>query len=252
MKTPIAIIVALAALGISTAALAQQPGDAEELPVPEEKSVLVQPESTNQSTNESQLQPPPLLVPPESPETVDDDSLRSRIEQFLQFPSRPDAAPELERAPPAAPSVPPQQLSNRRLTAPAAPNLGVPNGEAPGVFVPPPADRGNGPLLVNPRVQIAPPVEGIAGRPAQVRIKDGEKRFPGAVPTTVKVYAPHNPKREAFGLASPQFVEVWVPPFAPREVKRNRDGSEVKLDFGDYEVEVHFRRDGRIEVDYDD
>ncbi len=240
MTKPTSLFAAIVSLALAASAMAQEAAqnanNAEELPAPEEKSVLV--------NREDQLQPPLLLTPPRLPNV--------RTAQPERFASPPPPADGGDRVP--VTNEPRENgFAPQRLVAPAAPNLGSTDFAA-GAFVPIPVQRANGPLLVNPGVQVAPQVAavGVAGRAAPVRIKDGEKRFPGGVVTTVKVYAPANPKREAFGLASPQFVEVWVPPFAPQEVKRNRDGSEIKLDFGEYEVKVHFRRDGRIEVDYDD
>jgi hypothetical protein len=46
-------------------------------------------------------------------------------------------------------------------------------------------------------------------------------------------------------------VSVYVPPHARERVHVGKHGREVKLDYGEYEVEVEVE-DGYIEIDYDD
>ena len=218
--------ICIAAAGI---AVAQQQSEPEELPVPEERSVLVDPAP--------KLEPPQLIDEPTVPEVAQPSGQQHRVLDEL--------------LPPPLPFAEQDQPNRPRLAAPAAPNLGAPHLGAPMVEQPM-----RGPRLAPPQGQPLAPAEVHVGAvvvdAVPVRIKDAEKRYPGAVPTTVKVHAPHNPRRGVVLYPSPQFIEVWVPPFPPRKVDYNRDGSEVELDFGDYEVEVHWRRDGRIEVDYDD
>jgi hypothetical protein len=261
---------------MSCAAVAQTP--AEELPVPPPVAPAAESEANKPNDEKSVLVPPELAAPPQ----LNQPSNRPATPQSTPQ-STPQATPPAEAANQprrlAAPAAPNLGGAEFGAAGRPRPQFADPQAAPHPLAAPPlPGDRPGLPQLlpqlleqhVLPRLEahLPPPPGGlpprgplargpvvrgpVAGALAPVRVKDREKVHPGGVLTTVEVHAPHNPKREAIGLASPQYVEVVVPPFPPREVKHNRDGSEVKLDFGDYEVKVHFRRDGRIEVDYDD
>lgn len=78
---------------------------------------------------------------------------------------------------------------------------------------------------------------------AKVRVKDRDNIYPRAIPKCIAIRAPHGP-----GCV---FVKVFVPPYPAREVDVEDGGRKLKLDYGDYEVEVE-SDDGRITIDYDD
>jgi hypothetical protein len=81
-----------------------------------------------------------------------------------------------------------------------------------------------------------------------VRVKDGDDVAPGAVPIVVAVRDPNTCRKEPAGLV---FVQVCVPTCPLCKVRVNRWGTEVKLDYGKYEVEIR-SRNGLVTIDYDD
>jgi len=79
-----------------------------------------------------------------------------------------------------------------------------------------------------------------------VRVKDADDMCPDGVSVVIAVRDP-NCRRGETGFV---FVKVCVPPCNGR-VRVNKWGTEVELDYGEYEVEIK-SRNGLVTVDYDD
>lgn len=116
-----------------------------------------------------------------------------------------------------------------------------PEGPAPVVPVAP-AEPGE--LLHPPRPAAPPSGETVMpSGPPVLTLQD----FARAIPTTggtFEVFFLHPHVRQ------PVKVTFSLPPGYPRRVRVGRD--EIELDYGRFEVEIEFRRDGRVKVTYDD
>lgn len=85
-----------------------------------------------------------------------------------------------------------------------------------------------------------------------VRVKDPDHIAPGAVPVVVAVRDP-NLCRHSCTCCEERlvYVEICVPPCPMQKLRISPCRTYMKLDYGDYEVEIT-SRDGCITVDYDD
>lgn len=84
-----------------------------------------------------------------------------------------------------------------------------------------------------------------------VRIEDAHKIAPNAVPVVVAVRDPHLPPHHTGCATGIVYVEVCVPPCPMRSLKISPCRTRIRMDFGDYEVDIRSTRD-QIVVDYDD
>jgi hypothetical protein len=96
-----------------------------------------------------------------------------------------------------------------------------------------------GPLIGPPALRPAPPIP-IPTRPPTLReFAAGFQPIPG----THKVVVMH-PR-----TCAPVCVTFCLPPGCPKiEVQKD----EIRFDYGKYDVEIEFRKNGRVEVEYDD
>ncbi len=84
-----------------------------------------------------------------------------------------------------------------------------------------------------------------------VVIKDACEVAPNAVPVVIAVRNPHLGRYRSRGcVESLVYVEVLVPPCPPQRVRVSACKTRVRLDFGQYEVDIT-SRNGRVEIDYD-
>jgi hypothetical protein len=96
--------------------------------------------------------------------------------------------------------------------------------------------------VVAPRIEVGQFVVGDVPLYPRVKVSDIDDAHPRAVP---RIMAIRNPSGR--GMA---FVKVLAPPVPPSDVDTDDDGRKLKLEWGDYSVEVE-SDDGRIEIDYD-
>jgi hypothetical protein len=97
-----------------------------------------------------------------------------------------------------------------------------------------------------PTEHVAVPVQTLHVAPAvyhNVRVRQGWKAHPCAVPMQVAVPDPCNPCCQVC-------VEICVPPCRVADIRCKRCGSGVVYDFGKYEVEIK-QRGELLVVDYD-
>lgn len=84
-----------------------------------------------------------------------------------------------------------------------------------------------------------------------VVIKDACQVAPNAVPVVVAVRNPHLGRFRSRGcIESLVYVEVLVPPCPPQRVRVSPCKTKIRLDFGEYEVDIT-SRNGCVEIDYD-
>jgi hypothetical protein len=121
----------------------------------------------------------------------------------------------------------------------------VARAQAPEAVIPPPA---------LPAAPAEPPLsygsvvrQQVALYP-HVRVKDADDVAPGALPIVVAVRDPNCAHPKAAGVV---FVKVCVPIGAPCKVRVNKRGTELELDYGEYEIEIRSER-GVVTIDYDD
>jgi hypothetical protein len=143
-------------------------------------------------------------------------------------------------APPKPPRSARLQPPPEPIPSPApAPSAAIPSAAIPSAAMP------------------SAPVEGLAygsivSSPValypHVRVKDGDDVAPGAVPVVVAVRDPNPCRREPAGLV---FVQVCVPTCPLCKLRVNRWGTEVKLDYGKYEVKIRSHA-GTVTVNYND
>lgn len=86
----------------------------------------------------------------------------------------------------------------------------------------------------------------------RVRVKDRDEAAPHCITVVVAVADP-NPCPDAFHVTGPSsvFVPICVPRCPLRDMKVDKGGSRIKLDYGEYTVELK-SKDGVVTVDYDD
>ena len=84
---------------------------------------------------------------------------------------------------------------------------------------------------------------------AHVHVESAYRIAPNAVPTLVAVRDP-NLGRFRSCIEQMVYVEVLVPPSAPRRVKVSACRTRIRMDYGRYEVTI-VSRDGHVTVEYD-
>jgi hypothetical protein len=108
----------------------------------------------------------------------------------------------------------------------------------------------------------APPLEGVplgklsygsivSGPVAlypHVRVKDADDAAPGGASVIVAVRDPNAGRRSPAGIV---FVKICVPLCPLEKIKCNKWGTEIELDYDDYEIEIE-SCDGVVTIDYDD
>jgi len=105
------------------------------------------------------------------------------------------------------------------------------------------------PIVIAPQStpeNVAVPVQTLHVAPAlyqNVKVRQGWKAHPCAVPMQVAVTDPCNPCCQVC-------VEICVPPCAVADIRCTRRGNGVVYDFGKYEVEIK-QRGELLVVDYD-
>ena len=121
----------------------------------------------------------------------------------------------------------------------------VPPQTVPPVNVLPPVNQG--PVMNMPH-QIGEIVDCQVPLATCVQIEDECDIAPNAVPIIVAVRDPNAP----LDRCHPQmaYVEICVPPCPPRSLRVSPCQTEIKMDFGQYDVEIK-SRNGVIVVDYD-
>ena len=83
-----------------------------------------------------------------------------------------------------------------------------------------------------------------------VRVEDACNIAPNAVPVVVAVRDPNLPPHYNGCVESVIYVEVCVPPCPLQQLVISPCKSRIKMDFGDYQVELKSRR-GMVVIDYD-
>lgn len=84
-----------------------------------------------------------------------------------------------------------------------------------------------------------------------VQIKDACEVAPHAVPVIVAVRNPHLGRFRSHGcIESLVYVEVLVPPCPPQRVRVSACKTKIRLDFGEYEVDI-ISRNNCVVIDYD-
>jgi len=121
----------------------------------------------------------------------------------------------------------------------------VPPQPLPPVTVLPPVHQA--PVVVMPH-EIGEIVDCPVPLATCVRVEDECDIAPNAVPVVIAVRDPNAPAR----ACHPQlvYVEVCVPPCPPTSLRVSPCQTEIKMDFGRYDVEIK-SRNGVIVVDYD-
>lgn len=157
------------------------------------------------------------------------------------------AGPYLQ-VPPAAVPQPQLQPEPAPLPLPAPPAPSVHQHlPAPPAYTPQPAPQAYAapPVVVHrpPALRPGQFVHGAVPVFGRIRVEDRDNIHPHAVHATIAVCDPNG--------RGCVFVPICVPPCAPERIKVEKNGTEIKLDYGKYEVEIKSRR-GQIEVDYDD
>ena len=108
----------------------------------------------------------------------------------------------------------------------------------------------------NHNLQPMPAAPGVDGVGVElfncVKYKDRDEMAPCAVPKIIQVKDPCA-CRDACNCCGPKCVSILicVPECACERVKVSRNGSRIKYDYGEYEVDVRVKK-GYIEVDYQD
>jgi len=85
-----------------------------------------------------------------------------------------------------------------------------------------------------------------------VRVRNAHEIAPGARPAIIAVRDPFLPAWGTPGCVEQlAYVRVFIPPVPLREVEVSPRLTEIKLDYGKWEIEIRSRH-GVIEVEYDD
>ncbi len=85
-----------------------------------------------------------------------------------------------------------------------------------------------------------------------VLVRNAHEIAPGAIPVVIAVRNPHLGRFGSRGcVESVVYVQVFVPPCPLQRLKVSPCRTRIKLDYGDYDVEIT-SCDGHIDVEYDD
>jgi hypothetical protein len=156
---------------------------------------------------------------------------------------RPVSRTEVENSDPSAAVLRVSQAYGTRVAAEPQP---TPADLPP---MPSPAPLAAPPVVAVPAAapeNVAVPVQTLHVAPAvyqNVRVRQGWKAHPCAVPMLVAVTDPCNPCCQVC-------VEICVPPCQVADIRCTRRGTGVVYDFGKYEVEIK-QRGELLVVDYD-